>query len=123
MAELVNSIDTFEYDGLIGGCNPAVSTKNVTIASGAGKLVRGTVLGVITTSGKYTTVNSTNTDGSQTAKAILVYDVDATSADVITPVYWAGPFNREALVFGGTDTADTHEDALRDVNILLTSEQ
>lgn len=123
MAELVNTIGTSEHDGLIGGCEPAVFTKNVTIVSGAGKLLRGTVLGKITEGGKYQTVDSTKTDGSQTAKAILAYPVDATSADVVATVYWSGSFNREALIFGGTDTADIHEDALRDVNILLTSEQ
>lgn len=123
MAELVNTVNEFEYDGLIGGCNPVLFTKNVTIASGAGKLARGTVLGVVTASKKYVTVNSANTDGSQTAKAILAYPVDATSADVVATVYWSGPFNREKLIFGGTDTADQHEDDLRDVGILLTSEQ
>ncbi|MBP2655883.1 MAG: hypothetical protein H6Q73_3452 [Firmicutes bacterium] len=216
MAKLVNDIASFEYDGLIGGCDPAVLTENVTIVSGAGALKRGTVLGKITKgaitaaaktagntgdgtcetlslgteakvgvykvacttaateggtfsvidpdgfrltdatvgtaytgvinftltdgstdfvvgdefditvaagSGKYKIVNSVNTDGSQTAKRILAYAVDATSADVIGTVYQRGMFNRENLIFGGTDTSDDHEDALKDVDILLTSEQ
>jgi hypothetical protein len=123
MAELVNTINEFEHDGLIGGANPALFTKNVVVASGAGKLARGTVLGQITTGGKYKKVDSANTDGSQTAKAVLAYPVDATSADVVATVYWSGPFNRSKLFFGGTDTAGTHENALRDVNIILTSEQ
>ena len=121
MAELVNNVATFEYDGLIGGCEPAIFTKNITIASGAGKLARGTVLGKVTASGKYLKVNSANTDGSQTAKCVLAYPVDATSTDVVATVYWSGLFNREKLIFGGTDTATTHEDALRDVNIILTT--
>ncbi len=121
MAELVNTASEFAYDGLIGGANPEIFEKNVVIASGAGKLVRGTVLGKITTGGKYKKVDSTSSDGSQTAKAILKYPVDATSADVVATVYWSGCFNRGKLIVGGTDTADTHEDALRDVNIILTS--
>jgi len=48
MAELVNSLATFSYDGLIGGIDPDLLTKNVTIVLGAGSLVRGTVLGKIT---------------------------------------------------------------------------
>lgn len=123
MTELVREINEFEYDGLIGGTQPALFTKNVVIASGAGKLVRGTVLGQITASKKYKTVNSASEDGSQTAMAVLAYPVDATDADVVGTVYWSGLFNREKLVFGGSDTAATHENALRDVNIILASEQ
>lgn len=123
MAELVRDMNEFEYDGLIGGAQPALFTKNVVIASGAGKLGRGTVLGQITASEKYVKVDSTNEDGSQTAKAVLAYPVDATSADVVGTVYWSGRFNRQKLIFGGTDAADDHEDALRNVNIILTSEK
>ena len=123
MAELVRDINEFEYDGLIGGTQPALFTKNVVIASGAGKLARGTVLGQITADKKYKMIDSTSEDGSQVAKAVLAYPVDATTTDVIGTVYWSGPFNRERLLFGGTDTAAIHEDALRDVNIILTSEK
>jgi len=123
MAELVNTVGSFSHDGLIGGTEPDLITRNVVIVSGSGNLTPGTVLGKITTGGKYKTVNSTNADGSQVAKAVLKYPVDATNADVLATVYWAGMFNREHLIFGGTDTADTHEDSLRDVSILLTSEK
>lgn len=123
MSELIRNMSEFEYDGLIGGTTPPILTKNVVIVSGSGKLPRARVLGKITTDGKYTSVDSTKTDGSQTAKAILTYPVDATTTDVVATVYWSGPFNRQRLTFGGTDTVDKHEDALRDVNIILTSEQ
>jgi hypothetical protein len=49
---------------------------------GAGKLFAGTVLGMITASGKYVASPNTGSDGSQTAVAILFGDVDATVADV-----------------------------------------
>jgi hypothetical protein len=62
--------------------NGDLSRETVTIASGSGKLFAGMVLGKITASGKYKPYDNDNTDGSQTAAAILVYDVDATSADV-----------------------------------------
>lgn len=123
MAELVNAINTFTYDNLIGGTEPAAILHNETIVSGAGKLSRGSVLGKITASGKLTLADSTKTDGSQTGNCILAEDVDATSADVVAPVYVTGTFNREALTFGGTDTAAAHEDALRNLNIYLTSIQ
>lgn len=51
------------------------------IASGSGKLVSGTVLAKVTASGKYVPAAASGSDGSQTAAAILVFPVDATSAD------------------------------------------
>lgn len=64
--------------------NGDISRETIVIASGSGKLIAGTVLGKITVGGKYKPYDNDNTDGSQTAAAILVYDVDATSSDVTT---------------------------------------
>lgn len=61
--------------------NGEYSREQVTIASGAGKLLAGTVLGKVTASGKYIAYDDNNADGSQTAVAILYADTDATSAD------------------------------------------
>lgn len=58
------------------------SRDNVTIASGAGILAAGTVLGQITAIGKYVASAVGASDGSQVAKAVLLAEVDATSADV-----------------------------------------
>jgi len=69
---------------LLSEANGNRSRDNITIVSGAGVLVAGTVLGKITASGKYTDSPATGADGSQTAVAVLAYDVDATSADVKT---------------------------------------
>ena len=66
--------------------NGDLSRETVTIVSGSGKLFAGTVLGQITVGGKYKPYDNNNTDGSETAKAILVYDVDATSADATAVV-------------------------------------
>lgn len=52
----------------------------VTIAAGAGKLKPGQVLAKLT-AGKFTPNAATGSDGSQTAVAILLFPVDATSAD------------------------------------------
>lgn len=61
--------------------NGDISRDTLVIVSGSGKLLAGTVLGKITASGKYKPYDNDAVDGSQTAAAILVYDVDATSAD------------------------------------------
>lgn len=52
-----------------------------TVASGAGVLVSGTVLARVTATGKFVPAAASGADGSQTATAILVAPVDATSAD------------------------------------------
>lgn len=114
---------TKAFDQLIGGADPAPLQKILTLLTGQGILRRGTVLGVVTDGGKAKAVNSASTDGSQTARYILSEDTDTTAADIEAPAYMAGMFNREYLIFGGDDTADKHEDALRDVGIFLTSEK
>lgn len=70
---------------LLSEGNGHISREVVTIKSGAGKLEPGTVLGQITTGGKF--VISANaevvgSEGAETAKAVLAYGIDATSADV-----------------------------------------
>jgi hypothetical protein len=65
--------------------NGNISREIVTIKSGAGKLAAGTVLGQITTGGKWViSANATVTgsEGAEAAKGVLAYPVDATDADV-----------------------------------------
>ncbi|AIF51250.1 head decoration protein [Pelosinus sp. UFO1] len=106
------------YDNLIVAGTFPIVTDALTTASG-NSYKRGTVLGVITTSGKAVKVDSSKTDGSETAYAILSQDVDATSADTVAPVYLTGEFNSDALIFGGTDTQATHKSALRKIGIFI----
>jgi len=58
-------------------------------------------------------------DGSQEPDAILAKDTDATSADVTTSLYVAGPFNENAITYGAGHTADSVREALRAKNINL----
>jgi Bacteriophage lambda head decoration protein D len=73
----------------------------VTIASGAGKLAPGTVLGRITTGGKFTSLASAATNGSQNAAGILWAGVDATDADAPGVVVLRGPaiVNRHEIIW------------------------
>ncbi|GGB94848.1 hypothetical protein GCM10011363_09360 [Marivita lacus] len=75
--------------------------ETVTLASGAGKLPAGTVLGKITTGGKYTTLAPAASNGSQTAAGILWAEVDAASADAPGVVLLRGPaiVNRHEIGF------------------------
>ena len=106
------AIGTITPDNLIAGDFPRVTAWAV-IASGAGVLVRGTVLGQITASGKCVAVLSTLSNGAQTPYAVLAEDADATSADAQAPIYLTGEFDQNQLVFGGTDTIATHRKAMR----------
>jgi len=108
--------ETFTPDKLLAGDYPVV-TDIVTIDTGV--LTRGTCLGKITTGGKHVIVNSASSDGSQNPVAILAEDADASAGDVQAVVYLSGAFNQAAVTFGGTDTADTHRAALRNLNIYL----
>lgn len=65
--------------------------ETVTLASGAGKLAPGTVLGKITTGGKYIVLTPGATNGSQNAAGVLWGPADATDADAPGVVLVRGP--------------------------------
>lgn len=125
MAELVSKFDGVTYDELIGGTAVAVMTANVTIAklSAAATYKRGTLLGVVTASGKYAIVDSAATTGEKVASVVLAKDIEVgTSDDVVATVYTRGIFNREKLIVKAeSDSASAHEEELRKVGIYLTS--
>lgn len=98
--------------------------ETVTLASGAGKLAPGTVLGKITTGGKYTVLTPAATNGSQTAAGILWGTADATAADAPGVVLVRGPaiVNRHEIVFpeGATEAQiTTATTALAALGIIL----
>lgn len=119
MAELYSNLASFTPDNLIAGNEVPLLTKAVTLQADQGVVKRGTVLGIITATGLAIPVNSANTDGSETAHSILAEDVDTTGGNVVAEAYVSGLFNRQALTFGGTDTADVHEGKLRELGIFL----
>ncbi len=82
---------------------------------------KGTVLGKITSSGKYTISLTAAADGSQVPSAILLEDVDATDSDLNGPILLGGKVDKDLLVFGASHTADSTESGLRDQNIYLAT--
>ena len=78
----------------------------VTIASGAGKLEAGTVLGKLSSGGKYTPLSPGASNGSQTAAGILWASVNATSEDATGVILLRGPaiVNRSEVLFASTAT-------------------
>ena len=98
--------------------------ETVTLASGAGKLEPGTVLGKITTGGKFTQLAPAASNGSQNAAAILWGPADATAADAAAVVVLRGPaiVNRNDLIWptGATEPQITAATAaLAALGILL----
>ncbi|MGY6410269.1 MAG: head decoration protein [Alkalilacustris sp.] len=98
--------------------------ETVTLASGAGKLAPGTVLGRITTGGKYTVLTPGASNGSQNAAGILWGPADATDADAPGVVLVRGPAlaNRHEIVWPDAATEGqiaTATTALATLGILL----
>ena len=67
--------------------NGTLSRETVTVASGAGLLQPGMVLGKVTATGKYLPYDNAATDGTQSAAAVLFAEVNAASADVKAVVH------------------------------------
>lgn len=106
----------FIPDQLIAGTLQLVTDTGI-ITGGAYK--RGTVLGVITASGKYTQSVKTATDGSETPVAILVDNVDASTSDQNGGLYLMGEFNQNRIIFDNSWTVPALKAALRPLAIFL----
>ena len=115
------STAVFTPDRLIAGEEHILSRK-VTILSGQ-NLVRGAVLGKITSGGKYVLSLSAAVDGSETPDAILAMDTDASAADKEAMAYFAGRFNESALTLGASHTVASIREGLRLKGIYLVSVQ
>lgn len=113
------TIGTSTEDNLIAGNAHLLVGRKITVLSGQGKLVRGTVLGKVTASGKYIKSLSAASDGSQTPDLILAEDVDATSADAVGLAYARGDFAAQALTLGTAHTVASITEGLRAKGITL----
>ena len=120
MQENYSVIGTSTVDNLLAGDQPCICClKAVNVLTGQGILVRGSVLGIITTGGKGKLAAKASVDGSQAAKFILADTIDTTTGDVVAQCYQSGLFNRDALTFAAANTVADHEDNLRVYGILL----
>lgn len=93
-------------EGLLSEANFHRSRDNIVIASGAGVIAPGTVLGKVTASGKY--IPSGNAvvegdEGAETGVAIALYGCDATSSDQsISAITRDAEWNGHTLTFDGS---------------------
>lgn len=86
-------------------------------------VTRGTVLGKITSGGKYVKSLSASSDGSQTPVAIAAQDMDATGADKTIQVFLRGDFKASKLTYGTAHTKTTLFEALAARGICLHDDQ
>lgn len=108
-------LESYEYGNLYAGDfgGPQVE---VTLKAGV-VYALGSVLGRATSGpddGLCVLVDSTLTNGAQVARYVLNHEVDATAADTVASADRLGEYNEAALIFGGSDTADTHRLAMED---------
>ncbi|RYM47642.1 head decoration protein [Serratia proteamaculans] len=111
--------DTFIPDQLLSGPLQVVSDTVTILAGAEAPYKRGTVLGVVTSSGKYTLSVATATDGSEVPQAILADDVNATVADTLAGVYLMAEINQNRITFDPSWTLATLKPALRPYGIFL----
>lgn len=109
---------TYTPDNLLAGDSDDVVAIKGILAAG-NNLKRGTVLGKITASKKFTLSLAASNDGSQAADVILTHDADATTGDVEVLVYVGGQFNKNAVTYGAGQSLDTVFDTLRGKGILI----
>ncbi|MBN1627118.1 MAG: head decoration protein [Deltaproteobacteria bacterium] len=88
--------------------------KPITLASGQNQ-VRGTVLGLVTASNEYVQLNPAGADGSQTARAILVEDCNASTAAKKTQGYFTGKYKLSDLIWPGGITDAQKNTAILDM--------
>lgn len=117
--QLYSTIGEFTPDNLIAGQEFPIIVQQVEVASGQGVLLRGTVLGINSSTRLASPVDSSANDGTEKPFGILTDNVNTEDDNVVTTCYVSGLFNKSALIFGGSDTADTHEERLRELGIYL----
>lgn len=90
---------TYSEHPLVVGTYQTVNEPEM-VASGQGILPAGAILGRITASGEWVLSMAGASDGSQIPRGVLGVELDATTSAVIGPVFKAGVFNPNALIFG-----------------------
>lgn len=109
-------------EALFWEAHPSMSREQVTIVSGSGVVVAGTVLGKITASGKYEPYDDGNAGGSDAAVAVSLYTVDATSADkTVAAVVRLAGVKKDALQWKAANDTTSKNAAytnLKTVNII-----
>lgn len=94
-------------EAVLSESNGQRSREAIVVASGAGIVLPGTVLGRITATGKYLPAAPAAVDGSQTGAAVALYGCNATSADQsIAALVRDAEVKAFALIYAATVNTD-----------------
>jgi hypothetical protein len=113
---------SYTPDNLIAGNHDELVAEKITLLSGQ-NLTRGTVIGKITSGGKYKISLAADTIGSETPDLILAEDCNASGGDKQALAYSRGDFNAQALKIGTGHTIASIKEGLRVKNIILINSQ
>ncbi len=107
-----------DFDNLFAGSNQLPVSDGETLVNSADTVVRGQVMAKITSSGEWARYKSGGSGGQEIPRGIAAEAADGTAASVPVVVYKTGEFNKNALVFNGSDTlTEAVKNLLQDVNI------
>lgn len=122
MAGSLGATENLETERSMLVAGDVCEQKPITLQSGAGVLVRGTVLGMVTATYEYGQLAPAGGDGTEVARAILAEDIDATSAAVTAQAHFVGTYRLSDLIWPGGIT-DAQKNAallaLQDRGILV----
>lgn len=99
------TVATAPRDSLVGG-HPPILESITLVSNGSTEIeyLRGTVLAIVTASGKYIGLDPAGADGSESAVALLAEDVTVpATGDEKASVYVHGEFDRASLVWTDTE--------------------
>ena len=113
-----SATDSEFADQLLAHDSDSIRSIKATLFAGQ-NLLRGTVVGAITATGKYIKSLSAAVDGSQNPNGIVVQDCDATAADKECLIYTNGSFNAHKVILGAGWTAASIYEPLRTEGIIL----
>lgn len=85
-------------DALIAGSHPVIEIPVTIVQATSNTLTRGQILSVIASSGKYTKLDTTKSDGSELPKAILGVSIDAKASDAKAFAYAHGEFAASEVI-------------------------
>jgi hypothetical protein len=116
------NIGSVEFDNLFNSSRFEPDVIGVTIESGEGILIRGTVLSINTATNKCVVLGTEAEEGEVLEPfAILTDAIDATSTEAYGTAYRTGDFNRNALIVNdGYELSTADELALRKVGIMIS---
>ncbi len=110
-------VETAVMDNIIATNAHPLTAQTVIVASGEGKLTRGTIL-ARNSSNKFQIAGTAST----TPEVILATDVDATSADAVAEAYNSGDFFENYLTVGNSYTlTEADRVALKNAGIYLVA--